>query len=190
VDRNLVLKSNYCFSCPSLKGICHATYTLNMQDAGCELSVSGSCTLGSLPMDDDHAEAYHLHYAEHSRSYKQCKVMFDVQDDIRPAKGKKAIGAAGPDRTADLIAGLLTCKPHVTADVLVARRAGLVRLRSRVDMTATTKTVNMRTTTAMRILLSGFASEGSGSAPAVAPSPMVPTVDTMTAAHSAVCNLS
>lgn len=117
-------------------------------------------------------------------------VLFKSQDNTGPAKGKKAIGAAGLNRTGDLVAGLLTCKPHVTADVLVARRAGLVGLRSRVDMPATTKIVNMSTTTAMRILLSGFASEGSGSAPAVAPSPMVPIADTTTAAHSAVCNLS
>ena len=78
-------------------------------------------------------------------------VLFKLQDNTGPAKGKKAIGAAGLDRTGDLVAGLLTCKPHVTADVLVARRAGLVGLRSRVDMPATTKIVNMSTTTAMRI---------------------------------------
>ena len=149
-----------------------------------------------LHMDHNHAcSQKHTTFTMQSIPHHTSNVMHHacalrLQDNIGPAKAKKATGTGGLDRTGGLVAGLLTCKPHVTADVLVARRAGLVRLCSRVDMPATTRTVNMRTTTAMRILLSGFASEGSGSAPAVAPSPMVPIVDTMTAAHSAVCNLS
>ena len=86
--------------------------------------------------------------------------------------------------------GVLTCKPHVVADDFDTLRAGLVRPRKRVDMPITMIAVNISNTTAMRILLRGFASEGFGSLPAVAPSAIVPTVDTTTAAHSAACNRS
>lgn len=52
------------------------------------------------------------------------------------------------------------------------------------------KMLNISKTAAIRVLLRGLAAAGSAVSPAVAPKPIVPTVETTTAPHSAACSLS
>ena len=83
-----------------------------------------------------------------------------------------------------------TCRPQVVASVLTGRRGCRECPLTRVKTAATMKTLNISKTAVMRALLRGLAAAGSAEPPAVAPKPIVPTVETTTAPHSAACSLS
>lgn len=84
----------------------------------------------------------------------------------------------------------LTCRPQVVADVLIGRRGCREWPLTRVKTATMKQMLNISRTAAMRVLLRGFAAAGSCVPPAVVPKPMVPTVASTTAPHSAACSLS